>query len=111
MNYPVAILIACATLFATKEFAAARSLNCTREAVDACKVEAAQLCRDLPKGFVDKCLDDLHEECATPDVLCGRRSPNAFAFPRWRCNNGDEDMVINPDPKGHGVGRICWWQW
>jgi hypothetical protein len=110
MKYPIAILIACAALFSTKELAAARSLNCAREAVEACKVEAAQLCRDLPQGFVDKCLDDLYEECATPDLLCGRPSPGAFLIPRRCCIDGDEAMVFNPDPTHRGIERTCWWQ-
>ena len=99
MKYPAAILVACAMMCAASREAAAR-LNCTAEAVKACKAEAAKLCRDLPRAEVAKCLDDLADDCMTPEVLC--KTPDLwdeFKLRIPRTVTREDPMVIAPDDR------------
>jgi hypothetical protein len=101
MNRRAVVLTATAMLLGAPTLAQARTLNCTPEAVAACKAEMAPLCRQAPRALAAKCRDDLAEQCATPSVLC-ERSDLDSVFRRSRrpplhCDV-DDPMDINPDP-------------
>jgi hypothetical protein len=95
MNYPAAALVACMIVVAAPQAADARR-NCDPMAIQACKDDAARLCRDLPRSEVAKCLDDLTEDCTPPSVLC---EPQKFGFdrgPRPRPRIRPDPMDVPP---------------
>jgi hypothetical protein len=99
MNYPVVTLVACIMMAAASKDAAA-GLNCHPSEVEACKKDAAKLCRGLPRKQIAKCLDDLTDDCATPTVLCKPLDPgDAFKPRRPRTIRREDPMVIVPEDR------------
>jgi hypothetical protein len=103
----VVMLLSASGLFAPG-LAQARTLNCTPQAIEACKAEIAPLCRQAPQDLATKCLDDLAEQCETPAVLCETSLFDTFArrFFRFRRCTREDPMDINPDPSQPGSPRI-----
>jgi hypothetical protein len=97
MNTRAMTLVGCAMIWLAPDDAAAR-LHCTPAAVKACEAQAVKLCRDLPRERRAKCLDDLTDDCTTPESLCKSSDLSDIFKPRRpRTITTEDPMVITPD--------------